>query len=171
MTRFLAAVLLAALASLPADARARVYPREVDLHRSSDLDAASLTPPLLLSGVACNAAAADRTFATHSEDGVGWAVGIFQVDFTHNAATAVSATPSASLNGQSTWASIPACDATTDGVCTLTGTGIYTREVTGSENFIFRVDFLGATDVKLVISCTAGGASDTFDLYGRVSTQ
>lgn len=171
MKRLLVSLLLLASVPLAGDAEAR-YPRETDVHKSSDLAVSGETKPLLLSGVACNAAAANRTYTMESEAGLGYAVGTFQLDFTRSAATAVTITPTASVNGQTSWASIPPCDATTDGTCTLTGSGVYTRDVSGgSENIIFRVDFLGAQDIKLVVSCTAGGASDTFNLYGRVSTQ
>lgn len=161
-----------ALAILAVSSIAQAYPNESDLIRSSDLSASGETPPLLLNTVACNAAQGARTFTMNSGDGSGYAVGAFQLDFTRNAATLLTITPTASLNGQTTWGSVPPCDATTDGTCTLTGSGVFERDVSGgSENFLFRVDFLGAPDIKLVVSCTAGGASDVFSLYGRVSVQ
>lgn len=145
---------------------------EGPLNRSSDSWTSGLTPPLLISGVACNAAEAARTWTMTAQRGAGYATAAFQLDFTRTAATLVTIQAKASLNSQGSWAVIPACDSTLDGTCALTGDSEFTRDVSGgSDNVMFRVDFNGAPDVRLVITCTGGGASDTFDLYGRVTSR
>lgn len=160
------------LALLLAPLSAAAYPKETDLIRSSNLDVSGETPPVLLNGVACNASAAARTFAVNTGQTEGYAVGAFQLNFTQNAATLLTIQAKGSLDAQSTWATIPSCDDTSDGICGLVGTSTFTRDVSaGSENFLFRVDFLGAPDVQLIVTCTGGGASDLITLKGRITAQ
>lgn len=138
------------------------------IHNQYDVRATGLTAPQVMNDVACNASEATRTWTSNADDGQGYAVGIFQLNFTYNAATALTATCSVSMDGQTTWAQLNGCDDTTDGVCTLQDAS-WTKGVTANENIPFRVDFLGYPDIKCVITCTGGGASDTFDLFVRIS--
>lgn len=163
---------LALIATLAAASTAAAVPPVTPLNRSVDNSTSGLTPPLILSGIACDAAESARTWTISSEDGLGYATGAFQLDFTRSAATLVTIQAQGSLNSQTSWATMPACDDTTDGTCTLTGSSEFARDVSGgSENVMFRVDFNGAPDVRLVVTCTGGGASDTFNLYGRMTTR
>lgn len=159
------ALVIAAAMMLLCPIAADAYPNEKDLIRSRQAD---LTTATLLDGVACNAAAAARTWTASTDAARGFALGAFQLDFTRTAATAVQVTITASLNAGTSWAKIPPCDSVADGTCTLSGDGVFERDVSGgSENIMMRADFLGAPDIKVVVSCTAGGANDTFDLLGR----
>lgn len=144
---------------------------ETPLMRQADAWAPGLSAPLLLDDVACNEAAANRTWTSTSTRGQGFGVIMFQFNLTQTAATSIAFLPEVSLDGQTTWASVPPCDDTTDGTCALTATGQFTRAVSASENIALRVDFMGAPDVRLTITCTGGGANDVFDLLGRYSVQ
>lgn len=161
MPKLLAFSLAVALI-LPVPAGA--YPNEKDLIRSRQAD---LTSTKLLDGVACNAALGARTWTATADAGRGFAVAALQMNFTQAAATVWQVAITASLDGGTSWAVVPPCDATTDGTCTLKGSGLFERTSATTENVLMRADFLGAPDIKIVVSCTGGGASDTFDLLGR----
>lgn len=123
----------------------------------------------LLSGVACNASAGARTFTlSPAGAGFGYGMGIFQVDFTYNAATAVALACEASINNQTSWATLQSCSVSS-GTCTSSDAS-WSKATSASDTWLWRVDFLGAPDVKCTVSCTGGGASDTFTVYGRLAT-
>lgn len=140
--------------------------------KSAPATATGLDRPKLLNAVACNASEAARTYTAPGGQYSGYAYGVFQVDATWTADwTGLTITCTGSLNGGSTFASVPSCDDVSDGACALTGAGLFTRAMTVSENFMFRAWFHGAEDAKCVFTCTGGGADDLFTVWGRMAVQ
>lgn len=124
----------------------------------------------ILNAVACNAAAGARTWTSTAGTVSGWGIVGFQMDFTRAAATAVAWTCEGTYNDGTSWAFAQSCSVS-GGVCTSTD-ATWTKDVSGgSKNFILRVDFLGASDVRCVWSCTAGGAGDLVTVYARASAE
>lgn len=122
----------------------------------------------LIDGVACNASEANRTFTLTAGLANGFGMGVFQFDFTHNAATAIAMTCHGSLDAQTTWAELQSCSVAS-GACTSSDAS-WSKAVSADDDWMWRVDFLGAPDIKCIVTCTSGGASDTFTVYGRLST-
>lgn len=120
----------------------------------------------LLSAVACNASAANRTLSLSNPDGYG--VAILQFDFTYNAATAITLTCNVSLDGGTTYAPLQSC-AVSSGVCTSTDAS-WSKAVSANDDWAWRIDFLSAPNVQCTVACTGGGASDTVTVYGRLTT-
>lgn len=124
----------------------------------------------IIDAVACNGSSTVRRFTLTSGSGAGYGLLDLQVEFTRVAATAVALSCTTSINGQATWATLQSCSVAT-GVCTSTDAS-WSKDVSGgSANWVWRLDFLGASDVRCTFSCTAGGGSDLFTVYGRLSEQ
>ena len=123
----------------------------------------------VLNAVACNASAGTRTWTATSGSGAGFGLAAFQFDFTYNAATAVTWTCFGSLDGGTTYAELQSCSVSS-GTCTSTD-AVWSKAVSASDDWIWRVDFLGLSDIKCTLACTGGGASDTTIVYGRFSDQ
>jgi hypothetical protein len=124
----------------------------------------------IFNAVACNAAAGARTWTSTAGTFSGYGLIGFQFDFTRVAATWVSWTCEGTYNDGTSWAYAQSCSVAA-GVCTSTDAS-WTKDVSGgSKNFIVRVDFLGASDIRCVWSCTAGGATDLVTAYARAQAQ
>ncbi len=122
----------------------------------------------ILNAVACNASAGARTWTASAGSGAGYAVGLIQFHLTRVAATAVSMSCETSISAGN-WAALQSC-AVSSGVCTSTDAS-WTKAVSGNKNWTWRLDFLGAGDIRCTFSCTAGGASDLITAYARLSTK
>lgn len=122
----------------------------------------------LASSVACNASSGTRTFTLSTGRPAGFGLMALQLNFTYNAATAVSMTCEGSLDGGTSWAKAQICTVS-GSTCTLTQ-ATWSHATSASENWMMRVDFLGAPDVRCTVACTGGGASDTWTIYGRLSS-
>jgi hypothetical protein len=116
----------------------------------------------------CADSAADRRF-TFSNFG-GFALSGVQVDFNYSAATAVTMQCEVSLDGGTTWALLQDCSVSS-GTCT--SSNATWSKATGSANvdFFWRIDALSAPRLRCTISCTGGGASDTFSAWAVLSAE
>lgn len=145
--------------------------------QSKEFKVSGQTPPILLDGVACDAAAADRTWTSVPGESYGYGVGVFQLDLTDadGSETGLTITPYVRIAGSTLWAVPMPCDATTDGTCTLTSPGAFScTQASGclsgnNPSAVFRTDFLGFSNVRLVVACTAGATADEITLRGRIS--
>lgn len=145
--------------------------------QSKEFKVSGQTPPILLDGVACDAGAAALTWTSVPGEANGYGVGIFQIDLTDadGSETGLTITPYVRMDGSSNWFVPMPCDATTDGTCTLTSPGAFScTQASGclsgnSPSMGFRTDFLGFSNVRLVVACTAGATADEVTLRGRIS--
>ena len=120
----------------------------------------SINPINVLEGVALNAAAATRTAEINCE---GYSVLRFFVFFTHSAASDVSVTPTATLDGTN-YAPLQSRSIVA-GAATLSDL-VDTKTVTGDDQFWVDYDVRGLTTIKLAMSGTSAGASDLVTCQG-----
>lgn len=147
--------------------------------QSKEFRVSGQTPPILLDGIACDAAESSRTWTATPGEALGYGVGIFQLDLTDadGSETGLTITPYVRMAGSSKWAVPMPCDATTDGTCTLTGPGAFScTQASGclsgnNPSLIFRTDFLGFANVRLIVACAAGATADEITLRGRITAQ
>lgn len=153
----LAALALALATSYPAVAQ------DVGDHQFKDLGR-------VLNAVACNAAPAARTWTASAGQGAGWGLGAFQFDAAWAAAAGTMTwTCYGSLDNGTTWAELQACSVAS-GVCTSSDAS-WSKAVTAADDWIWRVDFLGVSDIKCVYACTVGAGTETATVYARMSEQ
>ncbi len=119
------------------------------------------------SSLACSASEVNRTWTARAGEGAGYAMGVFQFDLTWEGATNVLWTCYGSLNSGTTWALLQSC-AVSAGTCT-SSTAVWNRAVTENVNILWRVHFLGASDVKCIFSCTGPVGADAVNIWGRLS--
>lgn len=126
-----------------------------------------------LDGVACNAAAGARTFDTDigklGPNGQSMPLVVFEVYFTHNAATAIGLACSVSSDNGATWL-VPQDAVSSAGVSTLSDAS-WSKAVAANKNFPMRWDSTGFLKARCVWSCTGGGATDTVILKSYKTTK
>lgn len=114
---------------------------------------------LLLDDIALNATAADRTITLTLDR--KYAKVVIGIDFEHNAATTVTATPTVSYDGSVFFSKTTKSCAS--GTCT-----VYQRTdsnpVSGDEEFELEFDVRGLEKLKIVFAGASAGASDTIDV-------
>lgn len=121
----------------------------------------------LLEAVALNGAAATRTVTLSLADlnhaNRGFEKVVVVIDYTYGAATAVTVTPTLSIDGGTTYGS-----ETSTSISSGTGTvSVYSDSyTTGAANALLRLsyDVAGCTHLKLVIAGTGANGSDLVDV-------
>ena len=121
---------------------------------------------LKLDGIPCSASPQLRSISTPTAIAVGYAVGTFQINFTRSAATAVNMKCYGSMDSNQTFAQFQACSVSS-GVCESTNAS-WSKTVSSSTNWIWRVDFLGNSDVRCEIECVGGTSSDIINARLRI---
>lgn len=119
-----------------------------------------------LTNVPCSASENLRSITTPSASALGYAVANFQINLTRTAATAVIMKCYASMDSNQTYAQFQTCSVTS-GVCQSSDAS-WTKTVTASTNWIWRVDFLGNSDVRCIVECLNGTPSDLITARLRV---
>lgn len=123
----------------------------------------------LLNNVSCTALVGARTFTLPQAATLGYEISVFQLNHTHVSATDVRLTCQASQDNQTTWAALTACSVSA-GLATCDD-AVFKRDVATTENWVFRVDMAGTTDLKCVVTCTGAAAGDLVTVYGRMVTR
>ena len=112
--------------------------------------------------------ASSRSFSLTESQLRGYAVLSVMINFTYNAATAITMSCTGN-DGVSASAFIPqSCD-TANGVCTATDAS-FTKAVSASKILVYRVNIVGFNAVTCTIAGTGGGASDLITVNGTLST-
>lgn len=122
----------------------------------------------LLDGVALNASAATRTITVELGPDGDYRSLVVQVDFTHNAATTLVLTPTCSINGGASYASVltGSVSSGTEDV----DAHVVSMGVAGSVNNKYEFNVVGCDAFKIVFSGASGGASDLIDVYAKATS-
>lgn len=126
-------------------------------------------PTTKLSAVALTASAATRTWGYSSSANDGLGLIFAQVTYTRgggSAVTAVSMSCVGDIDG-STDAAFQSC-ATTSGLCTSTDQ-TWTKAVSATGSWIWRVDAQGASNVRCVVGSTGTPNGDTFTVKTKIT--
>ena len=134
-----------------------------------DVQHAQKTEGVLLNGVACNASASARTAVISDNLLLNKGMIGIGVQFTRVAATEVQMACSTRFDSQGTLYAAQYCDTFTAGVCNSVNAS-FKKAVSSSANWIWRFDFLSASNLSCVFSCTGGGASDLITVTARSSS-
>ena len=130
---------------------------------------------VFLNAIAGNANLASRTFVLPldtgftTKSGAAYQMAVLHFKFTYNAASKVAMTCYASDDYGSTSFTLQECTNDT-GVCTSSDAS-WEKAVTGSANWVWRVDVSGTTYESCIITFTSGGASDALTVSGFLTTK
>lgn len=120
----------------------------------------------LLSSVPCSASDASRTFTIANT--LGYGVGLFVFSLTWGAATSVDMSCSVATSATTPYGILQDCDKTTPGICESVDAS-WTKPVTASKVWTWRVDFLAAPRLRCIVSCTGSPTSDAITVTSYLS--
>lgn len=113
--------------------------------------------------------ASSTTVTIGTADLSGFGILTLYFKLTWNAASAISMTCTASPDGGTTDYKLQTCDIAS-GACTSYNSS-WSKSVSASTNWAWRIDTLGFPEIECVITDTGGGASDTLVIAGFVMDQ
>lgn len=130
---------------------------------------ASTGPTTKLSAVLLSASAGSRTWSYTSNTNEGFGLIVAQITYTPGGATTVSAVTmscTGNIDG-TTSATLQSCS-TSAGNCTSTDQ-IWTKAVSATKSWIWRVNAQGATNVSCVMGMTGTPDTDTFTVKTKIT--
>lgn len=131
-----------------------------------DVQHAQKTEGVLLNGVACNASASLRTAVISNNVLLNKGMVGLGVAFTRSTATEIQMVCSTRFDSAGTLYTAQYCNTILNGVCESVDAS-FKKSVSGNKNWVWRVDFLSASNLSCVFSCTSGGSSDLMTVTAR----
>jgi hypothetical protein len=113
--------------------------------------------------------AADRSFTISTSGARGYGLLTLYISLTWDAASAVALTCTGSNDGNTTDYALQSCSVAS-GACTSSDAS-WSKAVTASKKWIWRVDVEGIEDIECTFTDTGGGASDTLTVYGQFAVK